>query len=72
LYKLREACEGNIVFMGHVDILAWNEDRIRLEIERAKKKFIRGGLILGSSCGISKKVSLNKISALYPEWHSVD
>jgi len=72
LYKLREVYGGNIAFMGHVDILAWNEDRIRLEIERAEKKFSRGGLILGSSCGIPKKVSLNKISALYPEWHSVD
>lgn len=68
LYKLSEACRQNIAFMGHVDILAWNNNRIRLEIERAEKKFVRGGLILGSSCGISMEVPLNKISALYPRW----
>jgi uroporphyrinogen-III decarboxylase len=69
LYELREVCGRDIAFMGHVDILAWNEDRIRFEIERAEKKFSRGGLILGSSCGISTEIPLNNISALYPKWH---
>ncbi len=68
LDQLYEACRENIAFMGHVDILAWNENRIAVEIERAEKKFVRGGLIIGSSCGISTKVPLKKIRALYPRW----
>jgi len=70
LNKLSEECGENIAFMGHVDILAWNEDRIDFEIERAKKKFCGGGLILGSSCGISKEVPIGKIRTLYPTWDS--
>lgn len=66
LYKLREACGGDMAFMGHLDILAWNDDKIKLEIKRAENKFARGGLILGSSCGISKEVPLDKINQLYP------
>ena len=70
LNKMRETCGENIAFMGHVDILAWNENKICLEIEQAEKKFCGGGLILGSSCGISKEVPINKLSALYPKWGS--
>lgn len=68
LNKLSEECGDKIAFMGHVDILAWSENRIGLEIERAEKKFCGGGLIIGSSCGISKEVPINKISALYENW----
>ena len=65
LDDLSEAYGEKIAFMGHVDILDWNENKICLEIERVKKKFSYGGLILGSSCGLSKEVPINKISALY-------
>lgn len=70
LNKLSEECGENIAFMGHVDILAWNENRIDLEIKRAEKKFCGGGLILGSSCGISKEVPIGKLRTLYPTWGS--
>jgi uroporphyrinogen-III decarboxylase len=72
LNKLSEECGENIAFMGHVDILAWNENRIDLEIERAEKKFCGGGLILGSSCGISKEVPINNLRTLYPTWGSTE
>ena len=39
--------------MGHIDLLAWNEDRIAQEIRRAEKEFKNGGLIFGSSGGLS-------------------
>ena len=68
LDELSEAYGEKIAFMGHVDILDWNENRIGHEIERAEKKFCSGGLIIGSSCGISKEVPINKISALYENW----
>jgi uroporphyrinogen decarboxylase len=57
-----------VSFMGHIDIMGWREDRVRLEIDRAEKAFRGGGLILGSSCGISMASVGGGLDALYPGW----
>ncbi len=54
--------------MGHIDLLAWNEDRITQEIRRAEKEFKNGGLILGSAGGLSMETAEDKLSMLYPQW----
>ncbi len=54
--------------MGHIDLLAWNEDRITQEIRRAEKEFKNGGLILGSAGGLSMETAEDKLSLLYPQW----
>ena len=60
--------ESRLLFVNkQYEKIAFNEV---LEIERAKKKFCGGGLILGSSCGISKEVPIGKIRTLYPTWDS--
>jgi uroporphyrinogen-III decarboxylase len=68
-YELRKVYGDSITIMGHIDLFAWNEDKIKREIEQAEKEFISGGFILGSSCGLSPLIPLNKIRTLYRGWN---
>ena len=62
--------------MGHLDLLSWDEQRISYEIEKAREEFSKGGLILGSSTGLSDRVLRRAILRLYPRlderlrWHT--
>jgi hypothetical protein len=69
LYDLNEKFDRQMSFMGHIDLLAWNEDRIAQEIRRAEKKFNNGGLIFGSSGGLSLETAEVKLCLLYPQWN---
>jgi hypothetical protein len=68
LYELKNTFENMVSFMGHIDIITWNDERIAQEVNNAEKMFKEGGLILGSTCGLSMKTVSNKLSALYPQW----
>jgi uroporphyrinogen decarboxylase len=68
LYELKNTFENKVSFMGHIDIITWNDERIAQEVNNAEKMFKEGGLILGSTCGLSMKTVSNKLSALYPRW----
>lgn len=57
-----------ITFMGHIDMLGWDETRISNEIELAEKMSKNGGLILGSTGGISMAIPEDKLCLLYPSW----
>jgi uroporphyrinogen decarboxylase len=70
LYDLNEKFGRQISFMGHIDLLAWNEDRIAKEIRQAKKELKNGGLIFGSSGGLSLETAEAKLAILYPRWNS--
>lgn len=67
LYKIRDKLGVRMCLMGHLDIVTWDKRRIGMEIERAEKEFSRGGLILGSSTGISLETFNKNIFILYPE-----
>lgn len=71
LHTLRKVYRGKINFMGHIDLFAWDEHRIKLEIDEAKKEFAYGGIILGSSGGLSSLISLSRIKALYQRWEPI-
>jgi uroporphyrinogen decarboxylase len=66
LYTLRKEFGERVSFMGHMDVMAWDAERITSEIGRAEKSFDKGGLILGSMGGISLDVSPGALRALYP------
>ena len=68
LYALKKKFGRQISFMGHLDLLAWNEDRITQEIDRAEKEFKNGGLIFGSAGGLSMETTEDKLGVLYPQW----
>jgi len=68
LYTLKKKFGRQITFMGHLDLLAWDEDRIAQEICRAENEFKYGGLILGSAGGLSMETVENKLGVLYPHW----
>ncbi len=68
LHDLSTEFGRRVAFMGHIDIVGWGEERIRAEIECAGEAFRGGGLILGSSCGISMATAGGPIAALYPAW----
>jgi uroporphyrinogen-III decarboxylase len=70
LYELKDAHQNVVSFMGHIDIVTWDDERITREVNRAEKSFREGGLILGSTCGLSMKTVSKKLSALYPQWHT--
>jgi hypothetical protein len=67
VHDLRSEFGGRVSFMGHIDLMGWGEERIRQEIDGAEEAFRGGGLILGSSCGISMATGRPQISALYPD-----
>lgn len=68
LYSLENNFGRQMTFMGHIDLLSWNEDRIVQEIGRAEKEFKNGGLILGSAGGLSMETGEDKLRVLYPQW----
>jgi hypothetical protein len=68
LYELKNTFESKVSFMGHIDIITWNKERIGQEVNNAENVFKKGGLIVGSTCGLSMKTVTNKLSALYPHW----
>jgi len=72
LYDLKDTHKGTVSFMGHIDIVTWDEKRIAQEIDKAEKSFCKGGLILGSTCGLSMKTVSKKLGALYPQWNIRD
>ncbi|MGD9577751.1 MAG: uroporphyrinogen decarboxylase family protein [Syntrophorhabdus sp.] len=72
LYELKNIHKNMICFMGHIDIVTWDDEQISREISKAEKNFKDGGLIFGSTCGLSMKTVSKKLSSLYPRWHRMD
>jgi uroporphyrinogen-III decarboxylase len=68
LDELKKEFGETVSFMGHIDTVAWSEEHINKEISLAEKEFKAGGLILGSTCGISMETVSDKLRALYPGW----
>jgi len=68
LYELKKEFGERVSFMGHIDIMAWSEEQIHKEISLAEDEFKKGGLILGSTCGLSMETVSEKLSVLYPQW----
>jgi hypothetical protein len=57
-----------VCFMGHIDPLTWSSERVQKEIDLAETEFKNGGLILGSTCGLSIETFNEKFEILYPQW----
>jgi len=68
LYELKKEFGERISFMGHIDTLTWSEEQIGKEITSAENEFRKGGLILGSTCGLSMETVSNRLAILYPRW----
>jgi len=68
LYPLKKEFGQRICFMGHIDPLCWSRERIQNEISLAETEFKNGGLILGSTCGLSMETINEKLKDLYPHW----
>ena len=66
VHDLKKEFRGRVCFMGHIDVMGWGGKRVRSEIDRAEEAFRSGGLILGSSCGISMASAAGQMAALYP------
>jgi hypothetical protein len=66
LYELAATFGDRVTFMGHIDIMAWDVQRITDEVAAAEQSFTSGGLILGSTGGISANIDKLIISALHP------
>ena len=66
VYDLSEEFGPRVCLMGHIDIMGWGEEKVRAEIDCAEEKFRGGGLVLGSSCGISMATVGGQLAALYP------
>jgi hypothetical protein len=66
LYELKKNFGERVAFMGHIDLMAWEADRVAGEIARAESVFDQGGLIIGSSGGISLSSLGEGARALYP------
>jgi hypothetical protein len=70
LYALKDSHKNMVSFMGHIDIVTWDDEQITREVNKAEESFREGGLILGSTCGLSMKTVNKKLSALYPRWRT--
>ncbi|MBA4392728.1 MAG: hypothetical protein C0407_04155, partial [Desulfobacca sp.] len=68
LYQLQEEFGQRVCFMGHIDPVTWNSERVQREIDLAEIEFNTGGLILGSTCGLSMETFNEKFKNLYPHW----
>ena len=68
LYELKKEFGESVSFMGHIDTITWTKEQIHKEISLAENEFKKGGLILGSTCGISMKTVNDKLGVLYPQW----
>ena len=69
LYELTKTFGESISFMGHIDTVTWSKEQIHNEIGRAEKAFKKGGVILGSTSGLSMKTVNDRLDILYPRWH---
>ena len=67
LDSLRAELGRKVCFMGHIDIMSWDDKRVAAEVGGAENAFSHGGLILGSSCGVSLDTAA-RLGALYPGW----
>jgi uroporphyrinogen decarboxylase len=67
LYELKKEFGESVSFMGHIDTITWTKEQIHKEISLAENEFKKGGLILGSTCGISMKTVNDKLGVLYPQ-----
>jgi hypothetical protein len=65
---LKKEFGESISFMGHIDMITWSKEQIDKEISLAENEFKTGGLILGSTCGLSMETLNDKLSLLYPQW----
>lgn len=70
LYELKKEFGESISFMGHIDTITWSKEHIHKEISLAEDEFKKGGLILGSTCGLSMETVNDKLGILYPQWES--
>jgi uroporphyrinogen decarboxylase len=68
LYELKKTFGNKVSFMGHIDIINLSGEQIAREVGNAENYFREGGLILGSTCGLSMKTVSGELSALYPQW----
>jgi uroporphyrinogen-III decarboxylase len=68
LYELKKEFGERISWMGHINIMDWKEEQINKEISLAEHSFKKGGLILGSTCGLSMEAVGDKLGQLYPQW----
>lgn len=67
LYELKKEFGERVCFMGHIDMVTWSKEHIKNEISLAEDKFKTGGLILGSSSGLSMKTLNDSLCILYPQ-----
>jgi hypothetical protein len=68
LPELQKEFGEKISFMGHIDMLGWDEKRIHDEIGLADERSKNAGLILGSTGGISMDIPEGKLCLLCPQW----
>jgi hypothetical protein len=68
LSELKKGIGERLSFMGHIEIMAWSKENINKEIRNAESEFKKGGLILGSTCGISMETVNDNLGVLYPQW----
>ena len=71
LYELKKTFGNRVSFMGHIDIINWDDKQIDHEVKHAEDVFKEGGLILGSTCGLSMETISDRLHALYPQWKGV-
>jgi uroporphyrinogen decarboxylase len=68
LYELKKEFGERVSFMGHIDTITWDKEHIGKEISYAENEFKTGGLILGSTSGISMETVSDRLGVLYPGW----
>jgi uroporphyrinogen decarboxylase len=68
LYALKKEFGEKISWMGHINIVDWKKEQINKEINLAEHSFRKGGLILGSTCGLSMETISDKLDLLHPQW----
>jgi hypothetical protein len=68
LYELKKEFGARVSFMGHIDPITWSKEQIIREISHAENEFKTGGLILGSTCGLSMETMNDKLGLLYPHY----
>jgi uroporphyrinogen-III decarboxylase len=68
LYDLKKTFGNRVSFMGHIDIINRDEGQIAQEVKHVEDVFKEGGLILGSTCGLSMETISDRLHALYPQW----
>jgi uroporphyrinogen decarboxylase len=66
LVELDAQFGDRVTFMGHIDIMAWDAEKIVQEVLNAEESFQEGGLILGSTGGISADQDQDALAALHP------